>query len=379
VAIWWPEEIDMAEFTKLSYKQGELNQVLSGFFGTLLEKKTFDAVMIPAKQPTKGVMQTLISRPDKIGAIDPFAPVVPLNAAKLVSALTATPSSRPVAAVLRSCEVRALIELCKLKQATLDNVVLFGLDCLGRYENNDFLKFQEKGGTTEGFLSGEKSDFEIAGACKMCEHPVADNVDVRLCVIGSGDAVWVEWLTERGNAVREKLGHKTEAGPKNRDSEVEALKKKRIEERDKQFAGFREATKDFQALQAHLAGCINCYNCRVACPVCYCKECVFVTDTFRHEGSQYMGWADKRGALKMPVDSLFYHLTRLTHMSTLCVGCGQCTSACPNDIQLAPLFRAVAEKTQARFDYLAGRSPDEAQPLATFHDDELVEVTGQVK
>jgi formate dehydrogenase subunit beta len=191
--------------------------------------------------------------------------------------------------------------------------------------------------------------------------------------------VWVEWLTERGKAVCEKLGLKTEAGPSKRDSEVEALKKKRAEERDKQLSGFREAAQDFQSLQAHLAGCINCYNCRVACPVCYCKECVFVTDTFRHEGSQYMGWADKRGALKMPTDSLFYHLTRLTHMSTLCVGCGQCTSACPNGIELAPLFRAVAEKTQARFDYLAGRSPDEEQPLAAFHDDELAEVTGQVK
>jgi formate dehydrogenase subunit beta len=369
----------MAEFTRLGYKKGELNQALTDFFGKLLEQKVFDAVMVPARQPTKGVMQTLISRPDKLEAIDPFAPVVPLNAAKLVSALTASPSGRPVAAVLRSCEVRALIELCKLKQANLDDVILFGVDCLGRYENNDFLKFQEMGGTTEGFLSGEKSAFEIAGACRMCEHPVADNVDARLCIIGDGDAVWVEWLTERGKTVREKLDQKTEAGPKNRDSEVEAIRKTRTAERGKRLAEFREAAGDFQSLQAHLAGCINCYNCRVACPVCYCKECVFVTDTFRHAGDQYMGWADKRGALKMPTDSLFYHLTRLTHMSTLCVGCGQCTSACPNDIELAPLFRAVAEKTQARFDYLAGRSPDDEQPLATFHDDELVEVTGQVK
>ena len=369
----------MAEFTKLSYEKGGLNQALAGFFKKLLEQNVFDAVMLPSGQPTRGVMQTLISRPEKLEAIDPFAPVVPLNAAKLVSALTATPSGRPVAVVLRSCEVRALIELCKLKQADLDDVVIFGIDCLGRFENNDFLKFQGKGGTTEGFLSGENGGFEIAGACKMCPHPVAENVDARLCVIGCGNAVWVEWLTERGKAVCGKLGEKTGAGPDKRDKEVEALKKTRTEEREKKLAGFRDATRDFQALQAHLAGCINCYNCRVACPVCYCKECVFVTDTFRHEGSQFMGWADKRGALKMPTDSLFYHLTRLTHMSTLCVGCGQCTSACPNDIELAPLFCAVAEKTQARFDYLAGRSPDEEQPLATFHDDELVEVTGQVK
>jgi hypothetical protein len=44
-----------------------------------------------------------------------------------------------------------------------------------------------------------------------------------------------------------------------------------------------------------------------------------------------------------------------------------------------PLFRTCAEKTQARFGYQAGRSPDEEQPLAGFMADELVEVTGQVK
>jgi formate dehydrogenase subunit beta len=117
----------------------------------------------------------------------------------------------------------------------------------------------------------------------------------------------------------------------------------------------------------------------VACPVCYCKECVFVTDTFRHTGDQFMMWADKAGMLKMPNDTLFYHLTRMTHMSLFCVGCGQCTSACPNGIDLMPLFRACADKTQARFNYKAGRSVDEEQPMAGFKPDELVEVTGQVK
>jgi len=66
-------------------------------------------------------------------------------------------------------------------------------------------------------------------------------------------------------------------------------------------------------------------------------------------------------------------------MAAFCVGCGQCTSACPNDIDLMPLFRTSAEKAQARFEYLAGRSVDEPQPLTVFDSDELMEVTGQVK
>ena len=81
------------------------------------------------------------------------------------------------------------------------------------------------------------------------------------------------------------------------------------------------------------------------------------------------------GTLKMPTDTMFYHLTRMSHMSLFCVGCGQCTSACPNSIDLMPAFRTAAQKTQARFEYQAGRSHDEKQPLTVFENDELVEVT----
>ncbi len=67
----------------------------------------------------------------------------------------------------------------------------------------------------------------------------------------------------------------------------------------------------------------------------------------------------------------------MLHMSTLCVGCGQCTSACPNDIPVDTLFRTVANRTQKRFEYRPGHDVSEPQPLTTFHSEELIEVTGQ--
>ncbi len=377
----------MSNYVKLTFNKEEFNQTIGRLFSDMLEKGVVDAVLTPADQGAGRVMQTLISDAGKLEAIDPFAPMVAVNSAKLVSSLTAQPSGRPLAVVMRSCEVRALVELVKLKQADFGDTVLIGIDCLGRYENADYVKLRsENRGGTEDFLEGacqgktESEGVDISMACKACEYPVTDNVDLRLCVIGAETGtLYVEGVTDRGQAVLKELGLDTGEGPADRDAALEKLTAARRESRDQQLVAFRDATGDFQKLQEHLAGCINCYNCRVACPVCYCKECVFVTDTFRHAGDQYLGWADNRGALKMPCDTLFFHLTRLAHIGTLCVGCGQCSSACPNDIQLMPLFRAVSEKTQARFDYLAGRSPDEEQPLATFYDDELVEVTGQVK
>ncbi|MGD8273883.1 MAG: 4Fe-4S binding protein, partial [Desulfobacterales bacterium] len=73
---------------------------------------------------------------------------------------------------------------------------------------------------------------------------------------------------------------------------------------------------------------------------------------------------------------VFYHMTRLAHMSTACVGCGQCSNACPNDIPVMELFRTIAQDTQRAFDYEAGRSLEEAPPLSVFREDEFPEVVG---
>jgi formate dehydrogenase (coenzyme F420) beta subunit len=376
----------MAKFAKVSFQKDEMNKKLSPFFKGMLENGAVDAVLVPMAQAKKGVRLSLVTAAAHTAAVDPFAPIAAVSGAKIASSLTSRPSGRQVAMVLRPCEIRAVVELAKLKQVNLDDVVLIGMDCLGRYENTDFATFQEQGGTSESFLENAQagktaiSDFDIVGACKICEFPTADNVDMRLAVIGAENgAVFVEAVTAKGEQALEKSGLKAGAAPAGRDEAVKKLVAVRTEARDKKFDEFRAQANSFEGLADTLSACINCYNCRVACPVCYCKECVFVTDTFRHTGEQFMMWADQSGMLKMPNDTMFYHLVRMTHMSLLCVGCGQCTSACPNDIDLMPLFRTCAEKTQARFNYQAGRSVDEEQPLAGFKSDELVEVTGQVK
>jgi formate dehydrogenase (coenzyme F420) beta subunit len=376
----------MAKSAKLSFKKDEMNKELSVFFQGMLKNGAVDAVLVPMAQAKKGVRLTLVTSPAHTAQVDPFAPIAAVSGAKIASSLTAHPSGRKVAMVLRPCEIRAVVELSKLKQVNLDDVLLIGADCLGRYENSDFAKFQEQGGTSESFLENAQAgktfmgDFDIIGACKICEFPRADNVDLRLAAIGAENgSVFIEAVTEKGEQALEKSGLKSGGAPAGRDEAVKKLVGARAEARDKKFAEFRAEINGFEALADKLSPCVNCYNCRVACPVCYCKECVFITDTFRHNGEQFMMWADQGGMLKLPNDTLFFHLTRMTHMSLYCVGCGQCTSACPNGIDLMPMFRACADKTQARFNYQAGRSVDDELPLAGFKSDELVEVTGQVK
>ena len=169
-----------------------------------------------------------------------------------------------------------------------------------------------------------------------------------------------------------------EAAPAQRKTVINDILRQRQQYREQMFRAVAEATGSIQGLATYLADCVNCYNCRAACPVCYCTTCVFTTDTFRHEPFQYLQWARRKGGVKMPTDTLFFHLTRMAHMSTACVGCGQCTNACPNDIPLSDLFRAVAHHTQAAFGYGAGLDLFQQPPMNSFEEKEYEEVVGIV-
>jgi formate dehydrogenase subunit beta len=378
----------MANTAKIDINNGDILAGLQTFVQSLLESESIRAVLVPQHLPMKNVvMPTLVSDPQHLTGVDPLAPSFPMNAAKLVAKLTRKPAEGKVAALLRPCEIRAFIELVKLKQGRVDGVLLVGIDCLGAYQNVDYAKLTSEEGTafTQRFcadvLSGEgvpEGDQDLAPACRVCEQPIPDGADILIGLYGvdTNDHLLAKGQTAQGQEVLEQLGLPEIEEPAGRRQAVADLIKRRSADRDQMFAETAAATESLEKLTHYLASCINCYNCRVACPVCYCKECVFLTDVFDHEPYQYLQWADRRGVLKMPTDTVFYHLTRMAHMSTACVGCGQCSNACPNDIPVMELFRMVARRTQKAFDYEAGRNVEEAPPLSVFREREFLEVTG---
>ena len=332
-------------------------------------------------------MPTLVTDPEQLNGTDPLAPVFPLNGAKIVSRLTRKPMGAKVAVVLRPCEIRAFIELVKLKQGRIEEVVMVGIDCLGAFKNGDDIQIngkKEEKFTSRFYkdaLSGEKlvfEGFDLAPACKACENPIPNGADILIGLFGvdTDNQVLIQARTPKGETLYDKLDLSDTEEPEERSAAVESLVAERTVYRDKMFAETTEATNSLEKLNSYFAECVNCYNCRVACPVCYCKECVFVTDVFNHEPAQYLRWANRKGIIKMPTDTVFYHMTRIAHMSTSCVGCGQCTNACPNNIPVMELFRTVSYRTQKAFGYEAGRSIEEDPPLSVFRENELTEVVG---
>jgi formate dehydrogenase subunit beta len=378
----------MAITAKIEVNNQDLLTALQNFFSSVLQLEEISAILVPQRLPMKNVvMPMLVTDPEQLDSVDPLAPYFPMNTSKVVSRLTRKPIGGRIAVVLRPCEIRAFVELLKLNQGRTDEVVIIGLDCMGAFQNSDYLHFvtdNPENSTTffyKSVLSGNGSGiegFDLAPACKACEHPIPSGADILIGLFGvdTSHHLLLQTQSPSGEALIDKLNLNAVEVPPARDEAIDALVADHTAFRDQMFTETSEATNSLEKLTAYLANCVNCYNCRIACPVCYCKECVFVTDVFNHEPSQYLQWSRMKGIIKMPTDTVFYHLTRLAHMSTACVGCGQCSNACPNDIPVMELFRTLSQRTQDAFEYEAGRDIEEAPPLSEFREDEFSDVVG---
>ena len=378
----------MAKTAIMKVKDRELIESIRELFRSILKQDEIAGILAPRRLPMKNmVMPALITDPDHLAEVDPLSPAFPMNAAKLVARLTRKDSGSKVAAVMRPCEIRAFFELVKLKQGRPDDLLIIGIDCLGAFQNRDFFQWaaEDSEAASKKFygsvLSGDGTfadGIDLAPACRVCEQPLPDGADIAIELLGidTDHQILVQAQTEKGEAILPKLALSSGSVPGSRTKALDQLIAERTAARNEMLADTQAATDSLEALTGYLANCVNCYNCRVACPVCYCRECVFVTDVFDHEPYQYLLWAGRKGVIKMPTDTVFYHITRLAHMSTACVGCGQCSNACPNDIPVMELFRTIAHNTQQAFDYLAGRSLDERPPLSEFREEEFEEVVG---
>ncbi len=277
----------------------------------------------------------------------------------------------PIAVVLRPCEIRALIELVKLQQARLDPFLVIGVDCWGTYSVKEYAAKVTQGpqdsSVTADFLNQVTAgNFpeELRGACRACQYPVPTYADLAIQLIGDdiNQQIRLEAQSEKGKEIFNALGFEVTPESKERKSAVEKLK-----EAKKQLAG--QDKDDFLEMISSL--CINCHNCRAVCPICYCKQCVFDGKIFEYPLEKYLNWSGKKGFLPVPPDKLLFHLTRMSHVATSCVACGQCEAACPSGIPLGRIFQRISTAAQEALGYEAGRSLDDDLPLTTFRENEL--------
>lgn len=414
----------------LEVRDGSPLGAIRELLGSMLSRGVVSAILAPQEIPSKKtVVQTLVRDPEKLDAVNPLAPVFGVNSARIIArmcvremashpveaavaevkaqAATAAegsatpqeeqqpagetpnspetpppadeqpaaeaeapgeqPSTPPIGVVLRPCEVRALVELVKLQQATLDPFLVIGVDCWGTFSVQDYAAKAGDGAVTADFLKqAAAGNFpeDLRGACRVCQHPAAEAADMSIQLIGEDfeRQIRVQAHTQKGKDALAALGLEETPDADGREAAVAKLKeaKKQLAEQDE---------IDFVELISSL--CINCHNCRSVCPICYCKQCVFDGPVFEYPIDKYLNWSAKKGILGMPTDKLLFHLTRMSHVATSCVACGQCEAACPSGIPLGRIYQRISAATQEALEYEAGRSLDDELPLTTFREEEL--------
>jgi formate dehydrogenase (coenzyme F420) beta subunit len=368
--------------TVIKVEQGEPLAALRSFLRMLLQSEVVEAVYVPEETEAGSIAPALVTSPARLESANPLAPIMPVNGARNISALTGKGAPKPLAVVLRPCETRALVELVKLKQASLDEVLLIGIDCPGTYEVSEFSSAARDGGVDLGeyFAAAcegrepKMDGLELRLACRMCTQPIPEQVDVRLHLFGADLSQGLPVsMTEEISSRLVDLPVAADGDFVLADGASELIAT-RTKVREKMLGDIQKRLHSQGGFAALFADCIRCHNCMTACPICYCKTCLFRTASFDHPPEHYYAAAKRKGALRLPGDTLLFHMTRLNHMSASCVSCGMCTSACPVDIPVGTIFSSVGERVQAAFDYLPGRSVEELLPLITFQADEWTRV-----
>ncbi len=370
----------MAKSVTLPVEDGQIRKTVNTFLQDLLSKKAVEAILVPMVHPAgNNIVQSLVTDLEHLEQADVFAPVLPVISARIISSLTRlTQVGKKTAVVMRPCELRALIELVKLKQAQLDNLVLIGVDCPGAYSIDDYAEFSGKN-TSDDFVKAapqREEDSKLRAGCQICAYPVPLTADLFIGITGVDlkKGLLLQVGTEKGEGILQELGLSAETDSetdKQREAAVTQLLTEMKEKREKFFVQTKEEVGGVENLSAIFASCIKCHNCKTVCPVCYCRECFFDSPTFDLEADKYLGLAEKTGAVRMPTDTFLFHLTRMNHMGASCVGCGACEEACPSSIPLLKIFQLIGDNVQRLFEYIPGHSLEDELPAAAFREDEL--------
>ena len=346
------------------------------FLKFLLQNNKLSGVFTLRKMGKKGSFDyALITESELLKDAIPLHPFMPVNAGKMLSVFT--PMKKPVAAVIKPCELRAFIELVKRSQATLDNFLLISYTCGGSFTFNTTLEDHVDKLLPDywkAMVNGD--DFGgIRPTCKACEYFVPMSADITISLIGEKDtnSTCKMFLhSDKSKSMAE--GFKAEMSEDELDqSKFDSIVKKRKEQKEKIFREIKIQDSGLDGMIDVFGKCIGCHGCNRVCPICYCILCDFESHHFDYEASLFESQISQKGALRLPPDTILYQLGRLTHMSYSCVGCGLCTEVCPVDIPVATIFKKTGEETAKIYDYVSGRDVEEPVPVTVFKEDELSE------
>jgi formate dehydrogenase subunit beta len=345
---------------------GTVRGLLKGLF----TNGVVDALLIPVEVPSADqVAPKLVKEPRQLDNANPLAPVMRVNSASLVSRLRPGDGTSRIGAVLRPCELRAVIELAKSGRVDLEQFVLIGIDCMGTYECEAYAQIARASlyhqTPTDEMLrwtrQGPIAPYRLRNACQICERFVPENADISIGLIGLN--VRERLLIEMRDDLADKFS--LPAGDaERREKALSRLTSIRRQRRTEALARTSQLLADIPSILALLAPCTACFECLYVCPLhtthAFKPQKAKATSAATHgdlpSGEGWMGRERDSGPLG--------ELIEFSRRAVSCVGCGMCESACPNHVPLTALQGLLGRKVREEFNYVPGRSVKDKLPWA---------------
>ena len=358
--------------------EGGAQKGIINFAKQALKQGVFDAVLIPSRVPAGDSFAYFLIRNEAVleGA-SPLSPIMPVQGARVISSITRLgKGQKRIAAIMRPCEARATIELAKLGQVDLENVTIITMDCPGVMPLSDYFEDRQKADELFEDASENWDSGPMRPVCRICDKfSSTGGEDLHIGTMATKSrSLLVIPGSAKGEDALSRVGLSLEEDVADWETGVSKLTEERKQERGQSNEALRSDIEGIDKLTQAFSACINCHNCMRVCPICYCRQCNFDSDKMKFGFEDYLGRAEARGSLRIPSDTLLFHIGRMLHMSLSCVSCGMCEDACPTAIPVAQIFTLVGDRNREAFDYVPGRSVDEPLPLTTFEQEEFEQV-----
>jgi len=340
-----------------------MNKIIVDFLEKALVSGYVSSVLVPSKGPDNTFPWTLVSDVSALTKAESVPPVMSVQGAKALASFTQSMTEGKLLAVMRPCEARAAVELSKLEQIDLNNIILLTMDCPGAVPLKEYRR-----------NTGIEPDISITETIRpLCRQCTEFTSAGDLCLAMHGGLRAVLPLTPAGQELLDSLGMKAEPDTSAWNEWASSLRTEREAARTENRMSLKEAYSGLQGLTEVFSGCISCRSCRTVCPICYCRLCFIDMKDRRCPASSHLERSRSSGAARLTSDTLLFHIGRMAHMSLSCVSCGMCEDACPQDIPIGRLVSMVSAGTTDVFNYRAGSDPEDPLPLNTFKLEELHE------
>jgi ferredoxin len=346
-------------------------QRLRNFLAEWWIKVGLSAMLAPVElEDSLGTTLKFIEDPKDLALVNPFIPLMTVNAASLLLSFTRANNSDPgrsglVAAILRPCELRTVVELQKKKKNILSNFqskdqqthfITIGVDCPGTYGWDEFDQRVKKLGlakvTTDALAYGDTSielPAQLRQACQICDWPAPWNADLTIGTIGTAPHQYL-LLIARDDQVNAGLALEkttdrlaTEREVIRREIALGHLIESHTLHRARLDAPGRRPLGDLCNLLAFFARCTLCTDCLDACPL------------YEGELSSLLGISGNRRENRPAL----VEIVAVSRWLASCSGCGMCEEACQQHIPLTHLIYSLSHHIREELKYTAGMPEQE--------------------